>query len=78
MSKDKFSFSRSLIFRSEIMADQNHDKSSSKKSKDKPAAAAVTTAATDVPDGNSTRSENNNVNRKDSFMFKAIYKNFSF
>jgi len=51
-------------------------KSSSKKSKNKPAAAAA--AATDVPDGNSTRGENNNVNRKDSFMLKAIYKNFSF
>ena len=50
-------------------------KSSSKKSKNKPAAAA---AATDVPDGNSTRGENNNVNRKDSFILKAIYKNFLF
>ena len=49
-------------------------KSSSKKSKNKPAAAT----ATDVPDGNSTRGENNNVNRKDSFILKGIYKKFFF
>jgi hypothetical protein len=71
--------------------DQNHEgdsstaaaaasttlQSSSKKSKNKPAAAAAA-AATNVLDGNSTHGENNNVNRKDSFMLKAIYKNFSF
>jgi hypothetical protein len=50
-------------------------KAPSKKSKNKPVAA---TAASDVPDGNSTRGENNSVNRKDSFILKSIYKKFFF
>jgi hypothetical protein len=57
------------------MADQNRNEDQNHEGDSSTTAAA---AATNVPDGNSTRGENNNVNRKDSFMLKVIYKNFSF
>jgi len=63
---------------SSIAAASPTSKSSSKKSKNKPAAATAAASATDVPDGNSVRGENNNVNRKDSFILKVIYKKFFF